>query len=290
MVIVVAAGNDGAETGKPYNLVMENGTTVSVMDGPASFIGLKNMIVVGSIDKDGSASTFSNWSGKYVQIAAPGRSILSTLPPTKPGESSFFDPNYGYMSGTSMSAPFVTGAVALLASKGNTNKALSATDLKRILLNTANASIGRGALSAYGLLDVKKALELDASSASALPPTVPAIGLSLKAPSWTYAGETFYAAAEIEPWDSTATVAWSSSNTNIATVDSSGLVRANSAGRVTISAVAGGISGSATVEVRNRQTGGTDDGGVDGCNAGFPAFAVILALSFFIMRKYANKA
>ena len=77
---------------------------------PASFIGLKNLVVVGAMVSDDTATFFTNW-GESVDIAAPGYEILSTYSPLeKEGLM------YRSASGTSQAAPHVTGAAALLMS------------------------------------------------------------------------------------------------------------------------------------------------------------------------------
>ena len=85
-VIVVAAGNEGLEVGKPApyddpsdpaNPMFRRGQYCY----PASFTGLKNLIVVGAAASDGSAADFSNWSPTAVSLAAPGVNILSTVFP-----------------------------------------------------------------------------------------------------------------------------------------------------------------------------------------------------------------
>lgn len=90
---------------------------------PASY-DLPNVIAVGSLDSDGDRSSFSNY-GTTVDIYAPGGRIYSTLPNNR----------YGYMSGTSMSAPHVTGVAALMLSSCDY---ITPEQLKTQLLNNAD--------------------------------------------------------------------------------------------------------------------------------------------------------
>ena len=106
--VVVAAGNDDDNAANYTPASAPDAITVSALadfDGQAGGTGSATC----RIDQDDTLADFSNW-GSAVDIAAPGVCIYSTYP-IENGE-------YNTISGTSMAAPHVAGAAALLASQG----------------------------------------------------------------------------------------------------------------------------------------------------------------------------
>ena len=95
VTVVAAAGN----CGDPTNLQKCGG--VNALSYPAA---LQNVIAVGAVTTGQNArASFSN-NNTYVDIAAPGTSIDSTVPIS----------SYGTKSGTSMATPFVSAVAALV--------------------------------------------------------------------------------------------------------------------------------------------------------------------------------
>ena len=132
-VIVVAAGNHSTAIGQPTTRTERSGGSTIFSPGeyvyPPSFTGLDNMISVSALDTDGELAEFSN---TRATMAAPGVKILSTYLQNSWLRTILSDgTSLTEMQGTSMAAPHVTGAAALIASA---NENLTAWQIKQVLI------------------------------------------------------------------------------------------------------------------------------------------------------------
>ena len=192
-VIVFAAGNDGwnSETGeipvfdrrlsgeqihdylnpdviKPIGYLDSDSPqiarteTPSNLPGPlsAAFVGNRELegwwLAVVAVDKNNRIASFSNGCGEAARfcLAAPGVNILSTV---SPRDRDYDNHYYWTESGTSMAAPVLSGALAVLKSRHPQLNARQAVD---ILLRTATdlGAPGTDPVYGHGLVNLERAL------------------------------------------------------------------------------------------------------------------------------------
>jgi len=133
MLLVVAAGNDGVDIDQHPVY-------------PASFTD-GNILTVAATTRIGALAPFSNYGKKAVDLAAPGDQIYSTS----------LESGYSLESGTSMAAPLVAAAAAMLR---QADSKLTYSQLRTILRDTTTPLPAlSGKTVSGGLLDLGRALD-----------------------------------------------------------------------------------------------------------------------------------
>jgi thermitase len=146
---IAAAGND-ASTGQNY---------------PAAD---NHVLSVAATTAGDQLASFSNRGASWVDVAAPGAGIVSTLPTYGNGTGAT---DYGDLSGTSMATPIVSGIAALIWAQmpaGQANR-----DVEARILASAEPIAGTGNYWRYGLVDACRAVTANAPVCSQLPSPPP---------------------------------------------------------------------------------------------------------------------
>ncbi len=113
---------------------------------PASY-DLENIVSIAAVTQAKTLVESSNYGIKKIDIAAPGKSIYSTLPQGR----------YGYMTGTSQSTAFVSGIAALALSK---NRSLTVDQLKELLIASIDPQVSlRGKIKTGGVINAHTLLK-----------------------------------------------------------------------------------------------------------------------------------
>ena len=162
VLVVAAVGNADSAPSEPWNYA----------GYPAA---LPHVLGVSALNRDGTVPSFSNRDARYVDIAAPGESIFSTLPRALTSSSRPGCVPQGYSDcgpmefrrgeGTSFAAPQVSASAALLFA---TDPALQSDQVSAILTGSAldadrdtgclRCYTGRDPLTGWGQLDVGSAV------------------------------------------------------------------------------------------------------------------------------------
>ncbi|MCI0700770.1 MAG: S8 family serine peptidase [Planctomycetia bacterium] len=161
-IFVAAAGNSGQNND-------------SIASYPANY-NYDNVVSVAATNSSDVLASFSNYGASTVDLAAPGVSIASTTP----------NNGYAYMSGTSMAAPHVSGAIALYWSA---NPSLSYSQVIDKLLDSVDTVAGlSGKVATGGRLNVGNMFE--STSPPPPPPPPPTVAPGPKVTSATFSGNT----------------------------------------------------------------------------------------------------
>ncbi|MFJ2091905.1 type VII secretion-associated serine protease mycosin [Streptomyces sp. NPDC087901] len=161
-VVVVAAAGNGGMDGRRRSTY------------PAAFDGV---LAVAASDRNNERAPFSQ-AGDFVGVAAPGVDIVSTVP----GNGQCTD------NGTSFSAPYVTGVVALMRAK---YPDWTAAQIIARIEQTAERSVnGRDAFIGWGVVDPVRALSGDDAPQDAPHPDTPPAGAQAPEPAPLLTSET----------------------------------------------------------------------------------------------------
>ena len=123
---------------------------------PASY-KVDNVISVGALKAQNKLAEFSNYGKTSVHIAAPGKRIISTTPKSK----------YRIFSGTSMAAPHVSGALAMLVAREGRLPHLEMRD--RLQRTSEPVQLLDGKISQRGRLDLYNLLTNTSPDRSDIP-------------------------------------------------------------------------------------------------------------------------
>lgn len=127
-----------------------------------SSAGYEAVVSVAALSNTGALASWSSYGSTSVDLAAPGVDIYST---TRGG-------GYGFMSGTSMATPHVTGAIALYSS---VRAGASAAQIRDALLTSTTATVSvLDKVSSDGRLDISTFLNTVSSASAPAPTPTPA--------------------------------------------------------------------------------------------------------------------
>lgn len=152
--------------GKGYSQAMQDAVDFAIDNEVAVVVAMSNtgknevmypagcsgVIAVGALDGSLNSATFST-TGRHITLSAPGADIYSSIP----------EGGYATWNGTSMAAPHIAGAIALLLAE---QPALTVGDIQsRLIASTIDLDVpGFDEKTGYGLLDLPTFLNSNAGN------------------------------------------------------------------------------------------------------------------------------
>ena len=172
--------------GSPLHICSAGNSNTDSRSYPAAY-ELPNVIAVAATDHEDKYASFSNYGAEWVDLAAPGVDILSTVPT---GRCAMCDPSgYRAANGTSMASPHVTGAAALIWAEFGSS--LSNEQVKQRILSGVESLRDRSKLTiTNGRLNVLNVLERDSTPPAAVADLTPGgVLLTQILLNWTASGD-----------------------------------------------------------------------------------------------------
>ncbi|MGB5049071.1 MAG: CARDB domain-containing protein, partial [Caldilineaceae bacterium] len=172
--------------GSPLHICSAGNSNTDSRSYPGAY-ELPNIISVAATDHEDKYASFSNYGADWVDLAAPGVNILSTVPT---GRCAMCDPSgYRAANGTSMAAPHVTGAAALIWSEFGSS--LSNEQVKQRIISGVDSLKDRSKQTiTNGRLNILNVLERDSTPPAAVADLTPGGVLLTKILlNWTATGD-----------------------------------------------------------------------------------------------------
>lgn len=172
--------------GSPLHIASAGNSNTDSRSYPAAY-DLPNVVAVAATDHEDKYASFSNYGADWVDLAAPGVNILSTVPT---GRCAMCDSSgYRAANGTSMASPHVSGAAALIWAEFGSS--LTNEQVKQRIISGVDSLRDRSKQTiTNGRLNILNVLERDSTPPAAVADLTPGGVLLTKILlNWTATGD-----------------------------------------------------------------------------------------------------